>query len=106
MKRKVVFTLENRLECLGVYTSMRSLAKGVEYWMNESPKDRLHWKEWELNYILEALSWEWAYIPIGSRVSSIGSGGAMVPLKKYWGHNLVDLSNRGIRFHSHEEDSV
>lgn len=104
-RHKIVYVLENHLECLGVYTSMKHLAKGVDYWMKEFPRNVLSWKEWQHNYIYEAFSWEWAYIPLGTKPSRF-SGGASIPLKKYWGHNLVDLSNRGIRFFPDEKDTI
>ena len=106
-ERDTVWVLQtSKGGCLGVYTSMKCLSDGVDYWMKESPRDTLSWLEYELNYSPEALSWEWAYIPLGSRTKRLSHGGGMVPLKKYWGHNLVDLSNRGIRFYSDEEDAL
>jgi len=77
--------------CRGMYTSMKKLRDGVNYWMCLFPNEVLSHQEWAANYAPEPNSWEWCYIPHGSVPHKIAQGGASVPQRKFWGTNLVGV---------------
>lgn len=75
--------------CHGVYTSLKQLHKGVDYWIKINSNKILHYNEYKANYALEPLSWDWAYIPIETEISRLTAGGGSAPSKKYFGKNIV-----------------
>ena len=78
-------------ECKGIYTSEQSLKDGVEYWMLIAPNETLSWQEWDANYAPEPNSWDWAYIEPGALPYNLAQGGGSVPVRSYWGKNLIGL---------------
>ena len=82
--------------CYGIYTSLDKLSKAVDYWMKTLPRQVLSYQEWTVNYIPEANSWDWCYVPLNTKMARLTRGGGTAPLRKYWGHNLLDLQSRGI----------
>lgn len=93
---KKIWVLQGTYPCYGVYSTLEKLSKGIDYWMKESPREILSYAEWNLNYVQEPNSWEWAYIPLHAKLSRLTRGGGTPPLRKYWGHNLLALQKRGI----------
>lgn len=78
--------------CMGVYTSMRALKKGVDYWIKEEPNTTLTYTEWKANFGIEPECWEWVYIPKKETLNKLRSGGSdYIPERKYWGKNLVGI---------------
>lgn len=90
-RRKVLVLFEATMnDCLGVYSSMKALKIGVDYWMKERPESSSYFKEFALNYSPEAISWDYAYLSANDnkRVRRNGiAGGADVPNKT--GVNLI-----------------
>jgi hypothetical protein len=100
MSAKKVLTLLNKGALLGVYTSAKELAKGVNYWMEFYPKEILSFEEWNLNYSPEPNSWGWAYVPPRTALKRLTRGGAsFIPMKKFFGHNLIEYRIRGVKTH-------
>lgn len=93
----IVWTLNSNTCCLGVYSSMKNLSKGIDYWMKNIPRQILSYEKRSINYSPEANSWGWCYIPLNTRIKRLTAGGAnWIPKKKYWGFNLIDLQLRGV----------
>jgi hypothetical protein len=82
--------------CRGVYSSLDQLKWGVELWMKERPLELLSYLEFRLDYAPEPYGWDWCYIPVHSQVKTLAKGGGNVPLKSYWGRNLVNVAWMGI----------
>lgn len=78
--------------CKGVFLSEENLKNGVNYWMKKYPNECLFFEGWEVNNPKEPDSWDWAYIPVDSNVHELASGGGSVPLRKYWGQNLIGIA--------------
>lgn len=75
---------------LAVYSSLRLLKKGVEYWREEFSDKSMIWVEFRLNYDPEPLSFSWAYVAPNADAEQLGGGSRTYPSKKFWGKNLVN----------------
>lgn len=81
----------NRNHIRGMYTSKKKLAEGCAQGIVASPLEIFYWERWKINDFEGVMLWEWAYIPVEADVNILKYGGGWVPIKSYWGRNLVGL---------------
>jgi hypothetical protein len=92
----ILFSLNRRslldlVCCCGCFDSKEQLTEAVDYWMKEYPERTLTYEEWIKNDFSGAVSWDWCYIPFGSSVEDLESGGGEVPDLKFFGDNLLKI---------------
>ncbi len=76
----------------GVYTSTKSLRKGVDYWMRRFPYQTLSYEKVWSNTPSDPIEWEWCYIALNDTRRRLLRGGGVVPHKNFWGINLVGMN--------------
>ena len=88
-------------ECRGVYSSLLKLKEAVDYHVEELSKyDKkfvLQYEERQLDYIPEALGWDWAYISLKVHCCKLYGGGRIVPHKEWFGKNLIGIPWKGVQ---------
>lgn len=83
----------------GVYTSRKKLAEAVDFWTKflgaHEPKLVLTYEEWDINYIPEPSTWDWAYISPECTWEELAGGGGIVPFPEFLGKNLINTDWEG-----------
>jgi hypothetical protein len=81
--------------CQGIFSSLETLRKGVDYavkdWSRDPKFEHLAWYECDVDDETGPHTWDWAYISPNAKAEKLASGGGHVPMKKYWGMNLINI---------------
>ena len=89
---KIYVLINQKGQCLDIATSKENLAKIADFWIQANPQELLSYTEYLPNRQEGANGWDWVYIPLkGYSPKRLAAGGGAVPMKKYWGHNLLTL---------------